>query len=305
MKSLAPQSYIVGPSHYGFDGFRAWNLPGSPIYPSTGHWFMDDFLPAMKDASDKAGIRLLDVWDFHWYPQQTFNGTTVSALDDAQSGGLTSAEITAIVQGPRSYWDTTYNESSWITDAFHLNAPAYILTRLQQHIAAGYPGTPLGVSEYFPGGLNHISSGLATADTLGVFGRMGVALAAMWPNGSNGDCAFAFGGIELLRNADGNGAAYAGTSVSVVHPERAQSSVYAAMDTPDRVTVLVVNKTTATRSFGLELTNADKLGKVAVYTLDAAHSSPYLAKNDTLTKNNAYAFTAGAMSASMLVFTTP
>jgi hypothetical protein len=304
VKSLAPQSYIVGPSHYGFDGFRAWNLPSSPMYPSTGHWFMDDFLAAMNTASAKAGIRLLDVWDFHWYPQQVFDGVTVSALDNNQ-GALSAAEITAIVQGPRSYWDPTYNENSWITDQYHLDAPAYILTRLQQRIAAGYPGTPIGVSEYFPGGLNHVSSGLATADTLGVFGRMGVELAAMWPNGSNSDCAFAFGGIELLRNADGNGMAYAGTSVSVVHPELSQSSVYAGMDTPNRVTVLVVNKTTATRTFGLELTNADRLGKVAIYTLDAAHSTPYLAKSDTLTKSNAYAFSAGAMSASMLVFTTP
>jgi hypothetical protein len=75
------------------------------------------------------------------------------------------------------------------------------------------------------------------------------------------------------------------------------------MDTPDRVTVLVINKTSATRTFGLELTNADRLTKVAVYTLDAAHASPYLAKQDTLTKKNAYAFAGEAMSASMLVFT--
>ena len=305
VKALAPASYIVGPSHYGFDGFRAWNLPSSPMYPALGHWFMDDFLAAMKSASDAAGIRLLDTWDFHWYPQQVFGGTTVSALDNNQTGGLTTAEITAIVQGPRSYWDSTYNENSWITDAYHLNGPANILTRLQQRIAAGYPGTPIGVSEYFPGGLNHISSGLATADTLGVFQREGIELAAMWPNGSNNDCRFAFGGIELLRNADGNGLAYASTSVAVAHPELSPSSVYAGMDTPDRVTVLVVNKTSATRTFGLELTNADRLSKVAIYTLDAAHASPYLARNDTFTKSNAYAFAAGAMSASMLVFTTP
>ncbi len=81
---------------------------------------------------------------------------------------------------------------------------------------------------------------------------MGVTLAAMWPNGSNDDCRFAFGGIELLRNADGNG-----------------------------------------------LT----LKKVAVYTLDAGHASPYLAKTDAVTAANAYAFAEPAMSASLLVFT--
>jgi hypothetical protein len=307
VKSLAPQSYIVGPSHFGFDGFRAWNLPTSAMYPPLGHWFMDDFLAAMKTASDEAGLRLLDVWDFHWYPQRMWGAaqTTTSALDNNQPGGLTAAEIDSIVQGPRSYWDTTYDEQSWITDGSHLDGPAYIITRLQERIAAGYPGTPMGVSEYFPGGLNHISSGLATVDTLGVFQRTGIELAAMWPNGSNSDCRFAFGGIELVRNADGKGLAYASTNVAVVHPELSQSSVYAGMDTPNRVTMLVVNKTGATRTFGLRITNADRLGKVTVYTLDAGHASPYLARQDTLTKSNAYAFAAGASSASLLVFTTP
>ena len=93
--------------------------------------------------------------------------------------------------------------------------------------------------------------------------------------------------------------------MAVVHPELSPSSVFAGMDTPDRVTVLVVNKTSAPRTFGLRLTNADKLGKVAVYTLDAGHASPYLARQDMLTRSNAYAFAAGALSASMLVFTTP
>ncbi len=90
VKSLAPQSYIVGPSHYGFDGFRNWNLPANATtYPSLGHWFMDDFLAAMKTASDKAGIRLVDTWDFHWYPQQTFGNanTPVWELDNNQRAG--------------------------------------------------------------------------------------------------------------------------------------------------------------------------------------------------------------------------
>ncbi len=163
----------------------------------------------------------------------------------------------------------------------------------------------MGVTEYFPGGLNHISSGLATVDTLGVFQRNGVEMAAMWPAGSSSDCRYAFGAVQLVHDVDGNGLGYASTNVAVVHPEVAQSSVYAGMDTPDRVTMLVVNKTSATRTFGLRITNADKLGKVDIYTLDAAHSTPYLARSDVLTRSNAYAFAAGASSASLLVFTTP
>ena len=72
-----------------------------------------------------------------------------------------------------------------------------------------------------------------------------------------------------------------------------------------RVTVLVVNKTNANRRVGLRMFNPGKLAAVDVYRIDAAHASPHLAAHDELTKKNAYAYEAPAMSASMLVFTAP
>jgi hypothetical protein len=304
VRQLAPDAKIVGPSHYHFDGFTMWHQLTSPVWSDKGHWYMDDFLAAVQAASNVAGTRLLDTWDFHWYPQPLFGGTYVWDLDDARRP-MTPAEIDAVLQGPRSYWDPTYDEVSWITAAAHLSGPSKILTRVRAHLDAGYPGTKLGVSEYFPGGRNHVSSGLATVDTLGVFQRMGVDLAAIWPVGDASGLAYAFGGIELVRNADGNGLRYADTAVRVEHPEVVESSVYAGCDSPDRVTVLIVNKTNAPRRFGLRAYDAAALAHVDVYRIDAAHASPYLAQADALTKYNAYAYTAPAMSAAMLVFRSP
>jgi hypothetical protein len=48
---------------------------------------------------------------------------------------------------------------------------------------------------------------------------MGVEIAAMWPVGDTPSLAYAYGGIELLRNADGAGLRYADTTVRVEHPE--------------------------------------------------------------------------------------
>ena len=304
VKTVAPTAHIVGPAHFGYDGWECWHDPSQTQWSDLGRWYMDDFLADVSAASAAAGVRLLDTWDFHWYPQATFGGTAVSALDNAASP-LTAAEVQAIVQGPRSYWDTTYDEGSWITSQYHLNGPAYIITRLQSHIAAGYPGTGLGVSEYFPGGRNHISSGLATVDSLGVFQTMGVELAALWPYGDNAGLTYAFGGIELVHNADGHGLRYADTSVSVSNPEAVQISAYAGMDTPDRVTVLVVNKTTAPIVVGLRITNLSVLSRVSIYRIDAADPAPYLATQDTLALNNADPYSAPALSASMLIFQTP
>ncbi len=151
------------------------------------------------------------------------------------------------------------------------------------------------MSGYFPGGRNHISSGLATVDSLGVFPRMGVDIAAMWPVGDTASLAYAYGAIELLRSADGNGLRYADTTVRVEHPEIAESSVYAGSDSPRRVTVLVVNKTNAPRKLGLRTFNAAALSRVDVYRIEATHPSPTLAQSDALTKYNAYAYTAPAM----------
>ncbi|MBI4469687.1 MAG: hypothetical protein HY650_10240 [Acidobacteria bacterium] len=304
VKQIAPLSHIVGPSHYHFDGWTTWHDENTVEYSSQGRWYMDDFLSAVKAASEQAGKRLLDTWDFHWYPQGISAGTYVWNLDH-RARPLTQAEIDQVVQSPRSYWDPTYDENSWITSRDHLNGPGYIISRLQQRIAASYPGTKIGVTEYFPGGRNHISSGLAVADSLGVFQRLGVNLAALWPVGSASDLAYAYGALKLLRNADGNGLRYADTNVRVEHPEVVQTSVYAGSDTLQRVTVLVINKTIAARRLGVRLFNPERLTRVDAYRIDAANPSPYLAAQEAVTKVNAYAYSAPPLSATMLVFTNP
>ena len=301
VKSLWPNAPIVGPDHYHFDGFSTWwdSMSGSTYY-GLGRWYMDDFLETVRNESVAAATRLLDTWDFHWYPQRIFNGTFTWALDNA-ARTLTPAEIDAVVQGPRSYWDTEYDEQSWITQD-HLLGPAYIVTRLQNRIAAGYPGTKLGVTEYFPGGCSHVSSALATADSLGVFARMGVHIAALWPHACN--LGFAYGGFKLVRNADGNGLAFAATNVKVEHPEKAQSSVFAGNDDPSRVTMLVINKTNAVRRFGIRAFHSALLTHVDAYRVDASHPSPFLASSEALSKTNAYAYAAPPMSATLLVLRT-
>jgi len=298
IKSLAPGAPIVGPSHYHFDGWTSWHA-SMPEYTSLGKWYMDDFLATVKAESAAFGKRLLDIWDFHWYPQTLSGGVYVWDLDDSVRP-LTPTEIEEIVQGPRSYWDHDYDEDSWITND-HLGGPAYILERLQQRVASGYPGTKVGVSEYFPGGCAHIASGIGVADSLGIFARMGVHLAAMWPTCNRLE--YAFGAIQLLRNADGNKLRFADTVVRVEHPEKVETSVYAGSDDATHVTALVINKTNASRRVGLRMFHAAKLASVDVYRIDAAHASPHLAAHEALTKTNAYAYDAPAMSAAMLVFT--
>jgi hypothetical protein len=266
---------------------------------------MDDFLKAVRTESQNTGTRLLETWDMHWYPQRVFNGVFTNFLDHT-TRPMTADEISAVVQGPRSYWDPTYDEQSWITRD-HLRAPANILNRLQARIDAYYPGTKLGVTEYFPGGRGHIASGLAVADTLGVFARQGLHMAALWPH--PGNVSHAYGAIKLLRNPT-NAAAigatrFGDTLVRVEHPEKDQSSVFATSDNANTVTVLVVNKTNATRRFGLRAFHSANLGTFEAYRIDQASPNPYLAAQGALSKRNAYAYAAPPMTATLLVFRAP
>jgi hypothetical protein len=129
---------------------------------------------------------------------------------------------------------------------------------------------------------------------------MGVHIAAMWPHKCNPT--FAFGGFKLFRDADGKRLGFAGTSVRVEHPERAESSVHAGSDRRDRVTVIVINKTKETRRHGLRLFEASKLGKVAIHRVDADHASPHHVGDEPLTKTNAFVYAAPPMSATLLDF---
>ena len=169
VKEIAPAAYLVGPDHFHFDGYTNFHTPGAGGYTDDGRWYMDDFLGSVRAASEAAGVRLLHTWDFHWYPQQLFGGTFAWKLDDSVRP-MTDAEVDAVVQGPRSYWDPEFDEHSWITDD-HLHGPARILARLLPRVEAGYPGTKVGVTEYFPGGCAHVTSALGVVETLGIFAR--------------------------------------------------------------------------------------------------------------------------------------
>src|SRR5437879_11837340 len=76
---------------------------------------------------------------------------------------LTDAQVQAIVQSPRSLWDTTFKENSWITNSV-LGGPIYILKRLQAKIDAANPGMKIAITEYENGGFNHIAGTIARSE---------------------------------------------------------------------------------------------------------------------------------------------
>ena len=266
LKDQFPGMTVIGPAHYGFGGLYSWQNELAAT-PTGANWFADKYLAALKTASATYGKPLVDVYDFHWYSEaKDPNGTRIVNLNGTS---LTDAQVQAIAQSPRSLWDASYSESSWIHDV--LGAPLKLLPRLQAKIAASDPGMKLGVTEYNNGGCQHIAGTLAQADNLGIFGAQGVFAATYWPLSSNEPtCLAAF---RAFRGFDGATASFGDVSVQATSSNVANVAAYASTDSTQagRVVLVAINRSTSTQQAAF--TGLALAGTAHVYRLTAASES--------------------------------
>jgi len=290
IKGAAPKTLVFGPASYGWQGYV--NLQSAS--DANNRDFLEFYLDSMKAAEQTAGKRLLDVLDVHWYPEATGGGTRI--IDD----GTSAAETAARLQAPRSLWDTTYQETSWITQ--NLKAPIQLIPRLMKKIADHYPGTKLSISEYNYGAGGDISGGIAEADVLGIFGRDGMFAATAWLLGSSSN--YLFAGFAMFRNYDGSGATFGDTSVGATTSAVDKSSVYAsvASSSGTNVVVVAINKLSTAQKAGITLKHTASLTGADVYTLTSGSAKPV--KGTALVKvaTNAFSYSMAPYSVTTLVF---
>jgi hypothetical protein len=243
LKTQFPDLVIFGPAHYGFSGIFTWQDEFS-ANPSGSNWFTDKYLQQLKAASTTFGRPLVDVYDFHWYPEATDgSGNRIIGLNGTS---LTDAQVQAIVQSPRSLWDASYKEKSWIIDV--LGQPIDLLHRLQARIDAGNPGMKLAITEYNNGGGQHIAGTIAQADNLGIFGVQQLFAASMWPMSDKEP--YSLAGFRAYRNFDGDGHHFGDTSVEASSSDTARVAVYVSRDStrPGRVVMVAINRSSSEQS---------------------------------------------------------
>jgi hypothetical protein len=293
VKAVWPSVKVIGPVNYGWEGFT--NLQNASDAAADGN-FVDWYLKQMKADSTAAGERLVDDLDVHWYPEATGGGIRIT--NDAS--GDTAAEKAAREQAPRSLWDPSYVESSWITDDV-LHGPIDLLPGLQSKIASDYPGTGLSISEWDYGGGKEISGAIADADALGIFGQQGVTDAAYWPLFANES--FSSAAFEAFRNYDGNGGSFGDTSVLATSSDTSTASVYASMSSADhdQVVVVAINKATTARTAAIDLTAETIFSTAKVYTITSAKAAPVAAAGLTTSARNAFLYTMAPQSISIIV----
>jgi hypothetical protein len=259
VKAVDPQAQILGPAEYGIQGY--YNLQNAPDWPARKggfDWYLDYYLDGMKEAEQTFGRRLLDVLDVHWYPEARGD----NRITDAAATSAKDAD--ARMQAPRTLWDASYRENSWVQQVLPSFLP--ILPRLQRSIAQYYPGTKLAITEYDFGGKNAISGGLAQADVLGTFAQQGVYLATMWGLGANDQ--FAIAAFKLYRDYDGKKGTFGSTNVRATSGDASLASVYASIDGADAsvVHVVLINKSaTDSVTAKVQLTGGASVGSGAAW----------------------------------------
>jgi len=236
VKDIDPNAEIFGPALYGLGAYATfqdapdWN--GS--YANNYRWFIDAYLDAMRIAEEEKGRRFLDVLDLHYYTEAR------SALGHRVSDDRDDNEdcINTRLQSTRTLWDAAYRENSWVWQSLRSFLP--VLPAVNQSIERYYPGTKLSISEYSFGHENHISGGIAQADALGIFASHGVYFAALWPLSDK--LAYAYAGMNLYTNYDGNGGTFGDTLVNSVTSNKEFSSVYASIDRGGTLHIILLNK---------------------------------------------------------------
>jgi hypothetical protein len=244
LKDQFPNVLIFGPVHYGFQGIYNWQGELSAT-PSGTNWFPDKYLQAISAASTTYGKPLVDVYDFHWYPE-VYNGSGTRIVDMSGTT-LSDSDVQQIVQAPRDLWDPNWhdpnNSNPWVYNELGQTA-IRIIPRLQAKINAEFPSMKgIAITEYEAGGWNHIAGTVAQADMLGVFGVQNLFAASLWP--PNGTYDYALAGFRAFRGFDGGTANFGDTSVQATSSDVSKVAVYASSDstTPGRVVFVAINRT--------------------------------------------------------------
>lgn len=289
IKGVAPNALVAGFVSYGYNGYT--RLQGAP--DQTGD-FTEHWLDAMKQAEAAAGKRLVDILDLHWYPEAKGGGRRIIGSDTSPES------VVARVQAPRSLWDPTYRETSWIADDAR-HGPIALIPSMQRKIADHYPRTKLGITEYYYGAGKHISGAIAQADVLGIFGREGVFLANLWELEDNPFMTYA--ALRAFRSYDGNGAGFGDTSVRASSSDVERATIYASLDAenPSRVVLVAINKTDAPLTAAVTLAAYGTFTTAEIHRITSAAADIVPAPAVSATGKNAFLVPLPPLSVSVLV----
>ena len=236
-----PNAKIVGPEEWGWTGFL-YSPADVQAAGASGNWnpnsladrkamggrdFMPWLLSELYAEQKRSGIKMLDVFSLHIYPQE--QGITISDRDFSDDAQRRRNRSTRIL------WDENYVDESWIKDKIAL------VPRMKKWANANYPGIQTGITEYSWSADDNIGGAIAQADALGIMGREGLDIATRWVAPIPGTVTFK--ACQLFRNYDGKNSAFGDSSVQTTAPNPDVLSAFGALRQGDgALTALVIHK---------------------------------------------------------------
>ncbi|MFC5470977.1 glycoside hydrolase family 44 protein [Cohnella suwonensis] len=258
IKEADPNGKIFGPVVWGWCAYFNSAADGcSPGPDSAAHGdkpFLEWYMEQVRSYEQEHGVRLIDYLDIHYYA--TESGVAIS---EDESKAVSARRLKSL----KALYDPTFRDpSSWISE------PVRLIPRMKEMLERTAPGTKLAITEYNFGNGRGISSGLAQAEALAIFGREGVDLATRWGQplaGTPIEDAF-----KMYLDYDGKGGQIRGDSVRAVSSNVDMVGSYAVRGEDGTLYILLFNKDTAPKTAsvsvaGLNIKHGD------VYRFDAAN----------------------------------
>lgn len=253
--AVDPTAEVLGPASWGwceyFYSAADGCSPGTDMATHGGLPLLEWYMMKNRERELQTGRRPVDVLDVHYYPQ-----TSGVALSDDESAAVAAARLRSV----RSLYDPTYTDESWI------DQPVRLIPRMKEWIAARCPGMKLAITEYNWGGDQGLSSALAQAEVLAIFGREGVDMATRWV--ARESPSRVLDAFRLYLDYDGAGSSLAGESVRASSSDIDDVGAYAILTAQERVALLLFNKATSTRTVLASVTGGGS-GPADLYRFDA------------------------------------
>jgi hypothetical protein len=258
VKSNDPNALVLAPEEWGWTGYfnSGYDMQNSGGHDraNNGGWdYCPWLLNQLHQHDTNSGQRLLDYFTLHCYPQE---GNVGSGSDVSSATSLLRNQTT------RVFWDTNYVDQSWI------NQVVMLIPRMKSWVAAYYPGTKIGITEYNWGAETNINGATAQADILGIFGREGLDIATRWTTPNTGTPTY--NAMKMYRNYDGNKSTFGDTGISdTVSTNVDLVSSFAAIRSSDgALTVMVINKQAGvSATLALNVSNFVTTGTAQVWQL--------------------------------------
>jgi hypothetical protein len=285
IKAKDPDGQVFGPTTWGWCGYffsSADQCVDGPDRQSHGGTpFLEWYLQKLDNYKQDTGVSLVDYLDIHYYPQE--NGIP----SENESTYVAKRRF----QSLKTLYDPKFVDQSWIQE------PIRLIPRMKEMIETHNPGMKLAITEYNFGNSNGITSGLAQAEALAIFGREGVDLATRFGAlDANTPMEDAF---KLYLNYDGKGSKIGGTSVKTNSSNVDAVGAYTIEGHNGELYVLLFNKDVVARSADMSGTLPEN-GEVEAYRFT---SEERLGRVDlpTVGSGNGMQLTLPARSATLVV----